>query len=953
MAANKTYASIANYTGFKVTYSQVSQSIENNTSVIRASVQQYSTDWTFNKDTSSMSVTVNGTTRNFSVPAWDWSGANSRSLGSTDFTVTHTEGKRTFSVAHKYSKGSFTQSSSGDYTADAIPQVPNAPGLTATAISRSQIKLSWTSNMNVTWIRYSMNNGGWVQSEFSSRNSGSLTISGIPNGAYRTFYIQVWGPGGWSPSSVTRGATTYHVSSLSSISAAPVKKTSTNIKMNYSQTQTGGSTTVEYKVGNGNWLNMPSSKTITGLASGTTYSIALRARNSSGEYNTYNAVSATTYTTPIGYFGLSSSDKKSIKISLSGVVGANTYQYSLDGGGWVSMLQSGGIITGLTPGSYHTVSVKISDSISQLETVLSSQSITLSNLLDIWIWELEATSTRNTITATAGFMGDSEMTAKGGTFEIEVNDIRKTYKINTSRAVVVLDSSFGLKSGIKYIIKARAYDHYAEVWNGWKIFSVKTADFKPPTASASPNLTNISCNLSYGGDSYYVLGWIGYTLPTPILVKSGTYSLKATRDANGSSFLPNTNYDLSVIIRDEFGDPTIISVRSTTRQLPSITAPSSISVGSPSSANTTLTTSFSNSLYDYKIVYTGGSGVKPINYSQSFAAASSVSKSFSQKELAEASSSTSYSLKGEVYFIEDGVTSPSTSSFYTSINLSKDVITMPAESTFSLVYSPVVYNGSNALYPSSLLSDSLNTATLTIGSVPAIPGGTLSKMWVEFNGKKYSGNNSTRVFQIGPEVSFGANKTATVAIEDNRGVVNRRSFTLLLFDYNRPRININSIDRGPGFSTTVFLENMTTTISKPAVRQGSQNQFTDLTVRIREGTSTTYGAPQTIMTAADMNNESTHSNVKLKNTNGTEVFANNKAYFAWFQTRDTAGRVAEVKDVAITSGRPDLFIDSTRGQVGVGTTTPRGEFEVGGDAYAERHFSLNGIYYNPGDYTDK
>ncbi len=93
-----------------------------------------------------------------------------------------------------------------------VPQLPAAPSsLTATALSISQIQISWSDNSNNETrfeIEERLIDGGFVPIGTAPRNTTSMTIDGIPEASFRAYRVRAVNPDGTSPFSNEAGTTT-------------------------------------------------------------------------------------------------------------------------------------------------------------------------------------------------------------------------------------------------------------------------------------------------------------------------------------------------------------------------------------------------------------------------------------------------------------------------------------------------------------------------------------------------------------------------------------------------------------------------------------------------------------------------------------------------------------------------------------------------------------------------
>ncbi len=170
----------------------------------------------------------------------------------------------------------------------ALPSQPSGPRVTST--SGSTATLSWgdASNNETDFVsQYRIGTGGWVAGPTVAANSTSMTISGLASGTSYTFQVGARNAAG------TRWSAYFYGTTVS----LPAEPTSPRV------TSTSGSTATlswgdasnnetdfvsQYRIGTGAWVAGPTvaanstSMTISGLASGTSYTFQVGARNAAG-----------------------------------------------------------------------------------------------------------------------------------------------------------------------------------------------------------------------------------------------------------------------------------------------------------------------------------------------------------------------------------------------------------------------------------------------------------------------------------------------------------------------------------------------------------------------------------------------------------------------------------------------------------------------------------------------
>jgi len=184
-------------------------------------------------------------------------------------------------------------------TASFYLQPPNPPSnLSATAVSQTQINLSWSDNSNNEDGFKIYRNGSYLTSV--GANVTSYQNTKLYCGASYSYYVKAYNAGGESDSSNTASATTHICppTAPSNLSATAVSQTQINLSWSDNSNNEDG-----FKVyRNGSYLasvgaNVTSYQD-TGLSCGTSYSYFVKAYNAGGESSSSNTTSATTYACP-------------------------------------------------------------------------------------------------------------------------------------------------------------------------------------------------------------------------------------------------------------------------------------------------------------------------------------------------------------------------------------------------------------------------------------------------------------------------------------------------------------------------------------------------------------------------------------------------------------------------------------------------------------------------------
>ncbi len=246
---------------------------------------------------------------------------------------------------------------------------PSAPTISAITPQDGALGLTLTppsSGAAVTGYDYQVGGGSWVS---VASTSTSIVIPGLVNGT--SYSIAVRAESAVGPGSVSSpvSGTPQAVPGAPTISALGVGNGSLTLSFTPGFNGGGAISSYQYQLNGGAWVtaNGTSSPiTITGLASGTTYSVALRAVNASGPGAASAPASATTPATPGAptVTSVVAGDQTATVNFTPGTTGGapiNHYQYqTTSGGSWtdVSASASPVVITGLTNGVTYNVSIR-------------------------------------------------------------------------------------------------------------------------------------------------------------------------------------------------------------------------------------------------------------------------------------------------------------------------------------------------------------------------------------------------------------------------------------------------------------------------------------------------------------------------------------------------------------------------------------------------------------------
>jgi titin len=276
---------------------------------------------------------------------------------------------------------------SSTYTGTTIPPAPAS--LTLSALSTSQIKLTWTNVTGETGYKVERSTNGvdWTQIASTAVNVAAYTSSLLGENTvyhYRVRAFRTEGDGNYTDSASTRTL----LSAPTGMTATATSTTQINLSWNDSSGETGYR--VERLSGT-NWVqlgeNLDADDTdlsITGLIAGTAYSYRVRAINSGGLSGSSNTATATTIPPAAGSVSVVSLSDTSIKVTFGNVTGEAGFKVerSPDGSDWTQIGTTGANIlaytdTALTSDSVYHYRVKPYNTAGTAEASSSANTRTL------------------------------------------------------------------------------------------------------------------------------------------------------------------------------------------------------------------------------------------------------------------------------------------------------------------------------------------------------------------------------------------------------------------------------------------------------------------------------------------------------------------------------------------------------------------------------------------------
>jgi titin len=272
-----------------------------------------------------------------------------------------------FQVAAVNTVGTGVYSSSSSSVTPLGP--PSAPGISAVTAQDGALRLSLTAPLSgaaVTGYDYRVNSGSWV---LVASSSTSIVIPGLINGTSYTVDVRAESAVGVGTVSAPASGTPLAVPGAPTISSLAVSNGALAVEFTPGFNGGGAISSYEYQLNGGSWVAASGTSSplqITGLAAGTTYSVALRAVNSVGTGAASAPASATTPALP-GAPTISSvvdGDGTAHVSFAPGSTGGSPiqgYEYQTTSAGpWTTVPGSSSpvLITGLTNGTTYSVKIR-------------------------------------------------------------------------------------------------------------------------------------------------------------------------------------------------------------------------------------------------------------------------------------------------------------------------------------------------------------------------------------------------------------------------------------------------------------------------------------------------------------------------------------------------------------------------------------------------------------------
>jgi chitodextrinase len=498
--------------------------------------------WTAASD----NVAVTAYEYSFNGGAWTSNGASlSKSFAGLSTATTYSLQVRARDGANNVGPAS----SSSFTTLDNV--APSAPGVPAfSTITASSAIATWAAasdNVAVTGYEYSLNGGAWT----SNGTGLSLNLTGLNSATSYTLQVRAKDAGNNYGSASSNSFSTADIGAPTS-PGTPSFSSITATSATASWTAATDNVAVigyDYAVNGGTWTSNGTalSVNLTGLTSGASYTVQVRARDgasnigppSSNSFTTLDNVAPSTPGTP-GFTSIGETSAVATWTASSDNVAVSAYEYSLNGSAWASNgTANSRTLSGLNPATSYTLQVRARDAANNTSGVSSNSFSTV----DVTAPSAPGTPTFSSITGTSA---TANWTAASDNVGVTA------YQYSLNGGAWTAGSSplnlTGLTNGVSYSLQVRARDA-AGNWGNASSNSFTTLDTAAPTTPGTPgfsSVTGTSATASWSGstDNVAVTAY-EYSL------NGGAWTSNSTSTSVGLSGLTNgTTYSLQVRARD-------------------------------------------------------------------------------------------------------------------------------------------------------------------------------------------------------------------------------------------------------------------------------------------------------------------------------------------------------------------------------------------------------------------
>jgi YD repeat-containing protein len=286
----------------------------------------------------------------------------------------------------------------------AAPGAPGTPGFSS--ITGSSAVASWSAasdNVGVSGYEYSLNGSAWAAA------SPGMTLSGLTNGTNYSFQVRAFDAAGNRGSASANSFTTLDTAAPGAPGTptfSSVGATSAVVSFSAASDNVGVAG-YEYLLNGAGWSVANSGMTLTGLATGASYTVHVRAYDGAGNRGEPSVNSFTTVDniapgapgTP-SFSSIGSTTAVATWSAASDNLGVTSYEYSVNGGSWVNVGNTtSATVSGLSAAASNTVGVRARDAAGNAGSPSSGSVTTLAQITI-------ANRNVNTVVST-GFSGGS------------------------------------------------------------------------------------------------------------------------------------------------------------------------------------------------------------------------------------------------------------------------------------------------------------------------------------------------------------------------------------------------------------------------------------------------------------------------------------------------------------------------------------------------------------------
>ncbi len=508
---------------------------------------------------------------------------------------------------------------SGEVTATTVVAAPAVPtGLSASAVSASQIDLTWTAVTGATGYKlYRSATSGGTYTEIDDVTSSPYNNTGLSAGTTYYYKIKAHNAGGDSEFSSVASATTVVAApatptglTASAVSSSQIDLTwaavtgATGYKL-YRSATSGGTYTEIDDVTSSPYNN-------TGLSAGTTYYYKIKAHNAGGDSEFSSFATATTVVAaPAVPTGLSASAVSSSQIDLTWTAGSGATSYTLyrstSSGGTYSEIELENVTsysnnTGLSAGTtyYYKIKAHNAGGDSEFSSVASVTTVVAAPAVPTGLSASAVSSSQIDLTWTAvtGATGYkiSRATSSGGTYT-EVDDVTSSPYNNT-----------GLSAGTTYYYKIKAHNAGGDSEFS-SVASVTTVVAAPatPTGLSASAVSSSQIDLTWTAGS----GATSYTLYRSTS-SGGTYSEieleNVTSYSNNTGLSAGTTYYYKIKAHNAGGDSNLSGEVTATTVVAAPSVPTGLSASAVSASQIDLTWTAVTGATGYKLYRSASSG---------------------------------------------------------------------------------------------------------------------------------------------------------------------------------------------------------------------------------------------------------------------------------------------------------------------------------------------------------